>query len=106
MTDQLSRTDIDAALAEAKRQISDNWGWFLALGVLLIVAGVAAIGAAPFASLAVEIFVAYILLVAGVAFVIHAFLVKGWQGFLLQLLVGALYLAAGGWLLLYPVSAS
>ena len=44
MTDQLSRTDIDAALAEAKRQISDNWGWFLALGLLLIVAGVAAIG--------------------------------------------------------------
>ena len=33
MTDQLSRTDIDAALAEAKRQISDNgagsWRWAL-----------------------------------------------------------------------------
>ena len=40
MTDQISKADFDAALAEAKRQIADNWGWFLTLGLFLRVAGV------------------------------------------------------------------
>ena len=36
MTDQISKADIEAALAEGKRQISEHWGWFLTLGLVLI----------------------------------------------------------------------
>ena len=32
MTDQISKVDIEAALAEGKRQITEHWGWFLTLG--------------------------------------------------------------------------
>src|SRR6266705_2032766 len=102
MTDQISKADIDAALAEAKRQIADNWGWFLALGVLLIVAGVAAIAFPLLSTIATKIALGWIFIVAGVVLVIHAFSIQGWRGFLLGLLVGALYVVAGGWLAFFP----
>ena len=34
--------------------------------------------------------------------VVHAFSIQGWRGFLLGLLVGALYVVAGGWLAFFP----
>ena len=102
MTDQISKADIDAALAEAKRQIADNWGWFLALGLLLIVAGVAAIAFPLLSTIATKIALGWIFLVAGVVLVVHAFSIKGWRGFILGLLVGALYVVAGGWLAFFP----
>jgi uncharacterized membrane protein HdeD (DUF308 family) len=102
MTDQLSRADIDAALAEARRQIADNWGWFLTLGLLLIVAGVAAIAFPLLSTIATKIALGWIFIVAGVVLVIHAFSIQGWRGFILGLLVGALYVVAGGWLAFFP----
>jgi uncharacterized membrane protein HdeD (DUF308 family) len=102
MADQISKTDIDATLAEVKRQIADNWGWFLALGLLLILAGVAAIAFPLLSTIATKIALGWIFLVAGVVLVVHAFSIKQWRGFLLGLLVGALYVVAGGWLAFFP----
>ena len=102
MTDQISKADIDAALAEAKRQISDNWGWFLALGILLIGVGVAAIVFPLLSTIATKIALGWLFLVAGAVIVVHAFSIKQWRGFILGLLVGALYVVAGGWLAFFP----
>lgn len=33
---------------------------------------------------------------------VHAFSIKGWRGFLMELLIGALYVVAGGWLAFFP----
>ena len=35
MTQQFSQADIDRAVAAAKQTVADNWGWFLALGIVL-----------------------------------------------------------------------
>ena len=43
MTQQLSQTDIESAIEAARAQIQKNWGWFLALGIVFVVAGLAAI---------------------------------------------------------------
>jgi uncharacterized membrane protein HdeD (DUF308 family) len=102
MTDQISKADIDAALAEAKRQITDNWGWFLTLGIVLIVAGVAAIAFPLLSTIATKIALGWIFLVAGALLVVHAFSIQQWRGFILGLLVGALYVVAGGWLAFFP----
>ena len=104
MTDQISKADIDATLAEAKRQISDNWGWFLALGILLIGVGVAAIVFPLLSTIATKIALGWLFLVAGAVIVVHAFSIKQWRGFILGLLVGALYVVAGGWLAFYPLT--
>src|SRR5438309_1240568 len=102
MTDQISQADIDAALAEGRRQIAGNWGWFLVLGLVLIAAGVAAIAFPLLSTIAAKIALGWIFLVAGALLVVHAFSIQQWRGFLLGLLVGALYVVAGGWLAFFP----
>ncbi len=102
MTEQTSQTDINAAVAEARRQIADNWGWFLALGIVLVIAGAVAILFPLLSTIATKIMLGWIFLVSGVLIVIHAFSIKQWRGFLWGLLVGALYIVAGAWLALLP----
>ena len=43
MSDQISRANVEGALAEIRQQVAAHWGWFLALGLVLILAGCAAI---------------------------------------------------------------
>ena len=105
MTQQFSQADIDAAIAEGKRFVAEHWGWFMVLGIVLLILGIAAIAFPQISSLAVELWVGWTLLIAGIAFVIHAFTAKDWGGgFWLQLLLGVLYVLAGASLVVFPVS--
>jgi uncharacterized membrane protein HdeD (DUF308 family) len=68
------------------------------LGLLLVAAGTAAIvvpAATVGTTFAVTIFFGAILMVAGVATIVSSFWIGRWSGFLVQLLVGILYLASG-----------
>ena len=62
----------------------------------------AAIAFPLLSTIATKIALGWIFLVAGVVLVVHAFSIQGWRGFLLGLLVGALYVVAGGWLAFFP----
>lgn len=78
--------------------MSGNWWWFMLLGVLLAVCGTAAIVFPPvleFTTILVPVVLGVLLMVGGVATVIGAFWAGKWSGFLLQLLVGILYLVVG-----------
>ena len=72
-----------------------HWCWFLSLGILLVVCGTLAIAFPVITSVAAVSVLAAVLMVAGVATMIGAFWAGKWSGFLVQLLVGMLYLAAG-----------
>jgi len=102
MTEQISQADIEAAVAEARRQIAEHWGWFLALGIFLIIAGVAAILFPLLSTIATKIVLGWIFLVSGALLVVHAFSAQKWSGFFWGLLLGLLYLVAGGWLAFFP----
>ena len=79
-------------------------GWFLALGSLMIVLGIAAI-AFPFtASLAVTLTVGMVLIIAGVGQLVHAISMPRWRGFFITLLGALLALAVGALVLFYPLS--
>lgn len=65
MTDQVSRTDVDAAIAAARIVIAERWGWFLALGVVLLLAGVAAIAFPLLSTIAAKIALGWIFSSAG-----------------------------------------
>ncbi len=70
----------------------------LLLGVLLIVVGTAAIvvpSVTVGTTFAVTLFLGALLMVSGVATIVSAFWIGRWGGFLVQLLVGLLYLACG-----------
>jgi uncharacterized membrane protein HdeD (DUF308 family) len=97
-TDALMRS---GAMTDAFR---DRWAWLLALGIIQIIAGVAALLVPAIASfVALGVFAA-ILLIAAVFHLIHAFKVRRWSGFALHLLGGLLYGAAGVIVLFDPLN--
>ena len=75
--------------------IKQNWGWLLALGILMIAAGVVGFGAINSVSVVTTIFIGSLMLVAGIAQIIQAFAAKGWKSVTLLLVLGILYVVAG-----------
>jgi uncharacterized membrane protein HdeD (DUF308 family) len=75
--------------------VRSHWWCFLLLGVLLLVCGTSAIVFPFLASVVAISFLSIILLVAGVATLVGSFWTGRWSGFLVSVLVGILYLAAG-----------
>lgn len=102
MTQQLSQTDIESAIEATRAQIQKNWGWFLALGIVFVLAGLAAIAFPLLSTIAAKVALGWIFLAGGVLMILHAFSASGWRGFLLGLLIGILYVVAGGWLAFFP----
>jgi uncharacterized membrane protein HdeD (DUF308 family) len=85
--------------------IRGNWGWILALGIVLIVVGTLAI-AMPFAaSLASAVAFGALFLVGGIAQLVGAFWTRDWSGFFLNLLMGIIYLVLGLMFLRHPGEA-
>ncbi|NQT33126.1 MAG: HdeD family acid-resistance protein [Candidatus Omnitrophica bacterium] len=83
--------------------MSVNRKWFMAAGIILILLGTAAIMVPIVASLAIEILFGWILLVGGLAMIVHSFRALDTGKCLLRLLVGVTYLAIGGMFLFYPM---
>ena len=102
MTQQFSQVDIESAIEAARAQIKRNWGWFLALGIVFVLAGLAAIAFPFLSTIAAKVALGWIFLAGGVLMILHAFSASGWRGFLLGLLIGILYVVAGGWLAFFP----
>ncbi|MAT14097.1 MAG: HdeD protein [Planctomyces sp.] len=86
---------VDALHLVGREQLGSRWGWFVGLGLLLMVFGIVALGAAVFTTLATMIFIGWLMIFAGVAQAFHAFACKAWSGFFIDLLSGLLYLAVG-----------
>lgn len=72
-----------------------GWGWYVALGVALLVLSAFAFGNVLVATVASVYFVGILMLVGAALQIVHAFEVKRWGGFFLWLLSGLLYGAAG-----------
>lgn len=98
---------MDDTVGDFRRNIDilrENWGWFLALGIGLIVLGMVSIGTPLIATLAIEIMVGVLLLIGGILTTFHAFQSRRWGKFLLEVLGGVLYLGIGILLLVYPLT--
>lgn len=76
-------------------EIKRNTGWFVALGVALIVLGTIAIITAVFTTLISVMVFGWLLLIGGIVQSVHAFFVRPWSGLLLQLLIGVLNIIVG-----------
>jgi uncharacterized membrane protein HdeD (DUF308 family) len=79
-------------------------GWSIAVSILLIVAGILAIGLPLAAGIAVNIVVAWLLIFAGIAHLIFGWELRRIGGAIWQFLLGALYVAVGVYLLAHPLA--
>jgi uncharacterized membrane protein HdeD (DUF308 family) len=93
-------------LTKEANDIRRNWGWFLALGIVQIVAGMLAVGFAFSATVATVVAFGVLLLIAAGAQIAAAIWARDWGGFFLFLLVGIVYTIAGFLMLQHPILAA
>jgi uncharacterized membrane protein HdeD (DUF308 family) len=78
---------VDIFVAEAPGHLVANWGWFIALGIGLIILGTLAIWRARTATLLYVTFLGVVFLIASLALLVFTFSLTGqWSGFFLHLL--------------------
>jgi len=90
----------------AYRRPRTHWGWFVTLGILMILLGAFAWYDIIGLTLTGTIFIGAALLVGGVFQVVHALMDRSWGGFLLQVLAGILYCIGGLLIMREPVDGS
>ena len=102
----MTNLDIPEALKERIGEARSKWGWFVALGVVLLFFGLFAFYNILAATLASVLVVGTMMLIAGIAEIIHAFSMRTWGHFLWLLLSGILYAVAGFFAFYNPLLAS
>ena len=100
-TNQSRLEGVQAAVAAS---LHLHWRAFLIEGIVLLVLGLFAIVIPVVATIAVEIFIGWVLLVSGVVGLISTFRMRGAPGFGWSLLSAVIAIAAGVILLAWPLS--
>lgn len=93
-------------VAEERAMLRKNWGWFVALGVIMAIGGFVGLVFASLATLLAVVFIGWMFLVTGILEVAHAIARKGWQGFWLDLLSGIITALAGLFILMRPAEGA
>jgi uncharacterized membrane protein HdeD (DUF308 family) len=78
-------------------------GWSIALGVLLIIAGLLSIAAPVFAGVAASVFFGWLILLGGFAHLVYAWSQRGAGSIIWEILIGIVYLIAGIYMLFHPL---
>jgi len=86
--------------------LADKWGWFLAIGLLLLVLGLLAAAYVLSATVASVLYVGVLMIVGGIGHLAHAWRVRAWGGFLLWTLIGLVYVGAGALAIADPLAAA
>jgi uncharacterized membrane protein HdeD (DUF308 family) len=104
MTNGMSLTGLHLiGLGELKK----NWGWFLALGIALLVLGAIALGASVAMTIVSMVLLGWLLIIGGILEGVHAFWrERAWGGFFIDLLIGILYVVVGFMVLANPGEAA
>lgn len=100
----LASNPIGASIAAGLNKIHDSWGWFIALGVALILLGSICILGNVTATLATVLAFGWLLIVGAIVALIQAFQVRSWSGFFLLLLSALLRGFTGYMLVRYPLA--
>jgi uncharacterized membrane protein HdeD (DUF308 family) len=88
--------------------VSKHWRLYLIWGVLLIILGLVALSAVAYATLVSVILIGVLLTIGGFVILLDAFTWwrEKWSVFLLDFILGVLYIIAGIYLIQHPVAAS
>src|SRR5271170_7435701 len=96
-------SDIQNLQVQIPHEIVQNWGWFLAFGIGLMVLGIAAVVRSVAATVVSMLFFGWLLLLASGIEIAQAVLVGHWVGFFHHLLAAILFGVAGIIMITRPV---
>jgi uncharacterized membrane protein HdeD (DUF308 family) len=94
---------MSAASTSVTTVVKKTLGWSIALSILLILAGMAAILIPPAAGFAVTVVTGWMLVFSGVIHLFFAWHTREAGGIMWEVLVGIVYISTGGYLLWNPV---
>jgi len=83
-----------------------RWGWYLALGIALVILGVIAFFLVPAATLATVLVLGWLMVISGVIECVYAFRVRGWGGVFLHLVGGILGVLVGLLVVTHPIAGA
>ncbi len=86
--------------------LGHRWGWFLVLGMLLIVLGIIALVYTPAATIASVLVLGWLIFLSGILEAVHAFQDRGWGGALLHVVGGVLGILIGLLVVTHPVAGA
>ena len=92
---------VDSTIATGARHLT---GWSIAVSFLMILAGILAIGLPVAAGVAVNIVVAWLLVLCGVAHLVFGWHLRRIGGVIWQVLLGVLYIGIGLYLVVHPIA--
>ena len=98
------KLDVGRAQEAIRASLHAHWKFFLIEGLVLLLLGVVAVCVPPLATVTVEIFVGWLVLISGVLGLVMTFQTRGSPGFGWSLLSAVVGIAAGAVLLLWPLS--
>lgn len=98
------RVEVIVNVADVRRHVAEHWGWFFGLGLVFLIAGFAAIAFPLLSTIAAKIALGWIFMLSGLVAILHSFRITAWGGFLLNLILGALYIFVGAYLAFFPLT--
>jgi uncharacterized membrane protein HdeD (DUF308 family) len=100
-----SKNSLPASIGADIDASHDSWGWFVALGIALIILGFVCIAGEVTATLITVLALGWLLILGSILALIQAFRVRNWSGFFLYFLSGLLRGVTGYLLIRYPFTA-
>lgn len=97
---------VTAAPLTGLEHLRKSWGWFLALGIVLVVLGVIALTFIPAATLGSVLVLGWLMFASGILEGIYAFHARGWGGVLLHVLGAVLGVIVGLLVVTHPVAGA
>jgi uncharacterized membrane protein HdeD (DUF308 family) len=98
------KIDVQKVQATISASLHAHWKFFFIEGLVLIALGVLAVCVPPLATVTVEIFIGWLVLLSGVLGLVMTFQTRGTPGFGWSLLSAVVGIAAGVVLLIWPLS--
>jgi uncharacterized membrane protein HdeD (DUF308 family) len=83
-----------------------NWGWLLALGILMTLLGIVGLGMTYWLTIAAVFWCGVLALIAGIAQILDAFHHKNWKGIVWHVGIGVVYVVAGIAMVTMPVASA
>ena len=87
-------------------KLDHRWGWFLALGILLLALGIVALVYTPAATIASVLVLGWFMFLSGIVEAVHAFHARRWGGVFLHVAGGALGVLIGLLVVTHPVAGA
>ena len=88
------------------RHVRKRWGWFLALGIIYVIGGLAAIILPVSSTIAFTLVIGIFLVISGVVQVIQGFQMRDWQGVTWHILMGIVSIVGGGYAVWNPLAGA